>query len=73
VDRLRNIDVGGVIIGLIILGVGLYYFGQKTLGLSIPDLEWDRIWPLFVVAAGIGIVLTNWARANKGNSGPKGS
>jgi hypothetical protein len=73
VDRLRNLDLGGVIIGLIILGVGLYYFGQKTLGLSIPDLDWDRIWPLFVIALGIGIVFTNWARGKGANSGPKGS
>jgi hypothetical protein len=73
VDRLRNLDLGGVIFGLIILGVGLYYFGQKTLGLSIPDLEWDRIWPLLVIALGIGIVFNNWARSHRGSSGPKGS
>jgi len=73
VDRLRNLDVGGVIVGLIILGVGLYYFGQKTLGLSIPDLDWDKIWPLFVIALGIGIVFNNWVRANRMSSGPKGS
>ena len=72
-DRLRNLDVGGVIVGLIILGVGLYYFGQKTLGLSIPDLDWDKIWPLFVIALGIGIVFNNWVRANRMSSGPKGS
>lgn len=72
-DRLRRVDVGGVIIGLVILGVGVYYFGQKTLGLSIPDLDWDRLSPLFVIAIGIGIVFNNWTRAGRHDSGPKAS
>jgi hypothetical protein len=73
VDRLRHVDVGGVIIGLVILGVGLYYVGQKTLGLAIPDLDWERIWPLLVVAVGIGVVFKNWARASGNDSGSKAS
>jgi hypothetical protein len=69
VERLRNLDVGGMIFGLIILGVGVYYLLQKTFGLSIPDLDWDKIWPLFVIALGIGVVFSTWSR----RSGPKSS
>jgi hypothetical protein len=72
VDRLRHVDIGGVIFGLVILGIGLYYVGQKTLGLAIPDLDWDRLWPLLVVGLGGSIVFSNWARGNRNNSNSSG-
>jgi uncharacterized membrane protein len=62
VDRLRGVDVGGVLIGLIIVGVGIYYFLTNTLGLPIPQLDWDRVWPLFIIALGVSIVSANWLR-----------
>jgi len=69
VERLRGIDVGGVLIGLIILGVGVYYLLTNTLGLAIPELDWDRVWPLFIIALGVGIVSSNWMRRKSGGSG----
>lgn len=68
-ERLRNLDVGAIIFGLVVLGVGLYYFLQRTLGLSMPELDWDRVWPLLVIALGVGIVFSAWARNSKGNPG----
>ena len=69
-ERLRGLDVGGLLIGLIILGVGVYYFVNQTLGIDIPKLDWDRVWPLFVIALGAGIVLSNWFKKDKGDGGP---
>jgi hypothetical protein len=60
VDRWRGLDVGGFLFGLIILGVGVYYFLTNTLGLPIPALDWDKVWPLFVIAFGAGIAANNW-------------
>jgi ABC-type antimicrobial peptide transport system permease subunit len=59
VERLRDVDVARVLIGLIIVGVGFYYFLTNTLGLALPQLDWDRVWPLFLIAVGLGIVSTN--------------
>jgi ABC-type antimicrobial peptide transport system permease subunit len=59
VERLRDVDVARVLIGLIIAGVGFYYFLTNTLGLALPQLDWDRVWPLFLIAVGVGIVSTN--------------
>ena len=67
-ERLRGLDVGGILIGLIILGVGIYYLLTNTLGLAIPELDWDRVWPLFIIALGVGIVSSNLLRRR--NSGP---
>ena len=58
-ERLRDVDVARVLIGLIIAGVGFYYFLTNTLGLALPQLDWDRVWPLFLIAVGLGIVSTN--------------
>lgn len=65
-ERLRNLDVGALILGLIILGIGVYYFLQRTLGLSMPDLDWDKVWPLLVIALGVGMLYSAWARMGKG-------
>jgi uncharacterized membrane protein YdfJ with MMPL/SSD domain len=73
VDRLRSLDVGAVLIGLIILGVGVYYFLTQTLGLSIPELDWNKVWPLFVIALGLGILYSSWARPGKGDEDQKDS
>jgi hypothetical protein len=59
VERLRDVDVARVLIGLIIAGVGFYYFLTNTLGLALPQLDWDRVWPLFLIAVGLGIVSAN--------------
>jgi hypothetical protein len=59
VERLRDVDVARVLIGLIIAGVGFYYFLTNTLGLALPQLDWDGVWPLFLIAVGLGIVSSN--------------
>jgi ABC-type antimicrobial peptide transport system permease subunit len=61
-ERLRDVDVGMLLIGLIVAGVGFYYFLTNTLGLALPQLDWDRVWPLFVIAIGLGIVSANLFR-----------
>lgn len=65
-DRLKRLDMGGLIIGLIILAVGVYYLLANTLGFSLPELDWDKIWPLAVMALGIGILWGAWARMSGG-------
>jgi hypothetical protein len=71
-DAMRSrLDLGGLIVGLIILAVGCYYVLTKTLGLSLPELEWDRVWPLFVIALGVGIVWSAWNRTTHGGEAPR--
>ncbi len=52
----RVLNLGGLLFGLILLGVGAYFIMKNTLGWNIPELDWDVIWPLFVVALGAGIL-----------------
>jgi hypothetical protein len=71
-DRLRSIDVGAILLGLIILGVGVYYTLVNVFGFELAELDWDMIWPLCLVALGIGILWGAWIRMIPHGQGPTG-
>ena len=48
---------GSIVIGLVILGVGLWYFAERTLGLDLPPLEADQLWPIAVIGFGIWLII----------------
>lgn len=72
-DRLRSTDVGAILIGLIILAVGIYYTLVNVFGLELAELDWDKIWPLAVIALGIGILWGAWSRLGTHGQGPTGA
>ena len=52
-------DRGGstsLIVGVIILVIGLWFFATRTLGLDLPDIEWGTLWPLLLIGLGAWIV-----------------
>jgi hypothetical protein len=57
--RRRSNDgrLGSVVFGLIVLGVGLWFFAEQTLRLEMPDIEWRQAWPVILIAIGAWIVL----------------
>jgi hypothetical protein len=72
-DKLRRVDVGAILFGLIVLGVGIYYVLVNIFGLQLGELDWDKIWPLAVVALGIGILWGAWNRMAPHGHGPTGA
>jgi hypothetical protein len=58
--RSRWLDVGWLIAGAIILFVGAYYVIRNTLGFDLPELDGEALWPLAVIALGIGILWRTW-------------
>ncbi len=61
---LRRMDVGGIVLGLIVISVGIYYFLSNTLGWSLGELNWDAIWPFLVIGIGGSILLGAWRRGS---------
>jgi hypothetical protein len=61
-DRARRHDAGAVLIGLIILGVGVYYTLVNVFGLALAELNWDMIWPLAIIGLGLAILWRAWMR-----------
>lgn len=49
-------DLGALLFGGILLIVGGYYLLTNTFGVALPELNWDMIWPLFVIALGVGVL-----------------
>lgn len=48
---------GSIIVGLIILVVGLWYFADRTLGFDLPRLEADQLWPIALIALGAWLIV----------------
>jgi hypothetical protein len=55
-------DTGAIVFGLILLAVGVYYLLERTFGLALPELDWDKLWPLILVLIGAAIVFNSWRR-----------
>ena len=72
-ERLRGIDLGAIILGVLILGVGVYYLLVNAFGLALPELDWDMIWPMAVIALGVGILWGAWNRMGTHGHGPTSS
>ena len=66
--RAREFDVGALIIGAAILVVGGFYFLRNTLGFELGELNWDAVWPFFVIAIGVSIVLGAMRHARAGQA-----
>lgn len=48
---------GSIILGLAILGIGLWYFADRTLGLDLPDIDASQLWPVAVIALGVWLIV----------------
>ena len=61
----RMVDIGALIFGAILLLVGGYYLLVNTFGITLPELDWDAIWPIALIGLGLAVV----ARAVASRSG----
>lgn len=57
--RTRTDDGRGpsIIVGLVVLAVGLWFFAELTLGLDLPTLRWSQLWPLILIVVGVWVLL----------------
>jgi hypothetical protein len=53
---------GSIVVGLVLLGIGLWFFADHTLGLDMPSLSWGQLWPLILVVIGGWILLAGFRR-----------
>jgi hypothetical protein len=56
---------GSIILGLILLAIGLWFFAEQTLGLNLPSLQWSQLWPLILIAIGGWILLAQVRRGSR--------
>lgn len=53
---------GTIVLGVVLLVVGLWFFADQTLGLEMPRLRWSQLWPLFLIGLGVWIALGSMRR-----------
>ena len=61
-DRGRT---ASILFGLVILGVGLWFFAEHTLGLELPRIRWSQVWPLMLIVVGLWVVLGAMRRGSR--------
>jgi uncharacterized integral membrane protein len=59
-DRDRGRDAGGtasLVLGIVLLAIGLWFFAQDTLGLELPSLRWNQLWPIILIVIGAWVLM----------------
>jgi hypothetical protein len=41
-----------VIAGVFLIGLGLWFFADFTLGLEMPTIRWGQLWPIILIVVG---------------------
>jgi hypothetical protein len=69
-ERARRDDrdagrTASVLFGLVILGLGLWFFAEHTLGYQLPRISWNQIWPVTLIVIGLWVVLGSMRRGSR--------
>jgi hypothetical protein len=59
---MHNGQTSSVILGLVLLAIGLWYFADRTLGLDLPRLNWSELWPVALIGLGAWIIAGPYLR-----------
>jgi cell wall-active antibiotic response 4TMS protein YvqF len=55
--RRRGWDTVAFFWGAVFVAVGLWFFATETLGLELPRIRWDSVWPVLLIALGLVVIL----------------
>lgn len=61
-DRGRT---ASILFGLVILGLGLWFFTEHTLGYELPRIRWSQLWPVFLIGLGLWVVFGSLRRGSR--------
>jgi uncharacterized integral membrane protein len=54
--RRRIGGIGALLLAVVLIIIGGYYVLRNTMGINLPELNGDAIWPIFVIILGIGLL-----------------
>ncbi len=55
----RSDPTGAIVVGLILVAIGVLFLVRQ----AVPDVDWDRVWPLGLVAIGAVLLLAAFRRS----------
>ncbi len=56
-DRGDSGRIWTLIVGLFILGIGVWFFLERTLELDMPTIHWSQFWPVILIVIGAAVLL----------------
>ncbi len=54
-----------VLLGVVVLAIGLWFFAEQTLGIDLPAIRWSQLWPLILIVIGGWILLVTLRRGSR--------
>ncbi|HYH93995.1 MAG TPA: DUF5668 domain-containing protein [Candidatus Saccharimonadales bacterium] len=54
-----------LIAGLVLLGIGAWFFVDQTLGIELPPIRWSQLWPLLLIGIGAWILFSAARRGSR--------
>jgi hypothetical protein len=54
--RRRVGGIGALLLAAVCITVGGYYLLRNTMGINLPELNGDAIWPILLIILGIGLL-----------------
>lgn len=61
-DRHGGPSLFSLLVGLIFIGIGAYYFLDRTLGIAMPRIHWSSLWPVGLIVIGVLILVRSIQR-----------
>ena len=55
-DRNRRPGAFAIVVGLVLIGLGVWFFLDRTLGMDLPRIQWSSVWPIILIVVG-GLIL----------------
>lgn len=60
--RQRDSNLASIVVGLILVGIGVWYFAEQTLGIRMPRIAWRDVWPLLLILLGVVVIVRSLSR-----------
>ena len=57
-----RVDTGTIVWGEILIVVGGWFFLDQTLGIDMPNVDWDSLWPVVLIVIGAAVILQGIGR-----------
>ena len=61
-EREHRPSIFAIVVGLVLIVIGGYYFLDRTLGLAMPRIQWGSLWPIVLIVVGGLILLRSFQR-----------
>lgn len=60
--RQRESNTASIVVGLVLVAIGAWYFLEQTMGIRMPRFAWREVWPVLLILVGVFVVVRSFDR-----------